>query len=391
MAWLAAAQCVQVVDFTMVLPLGPDLTGPLGIPPSSLALLSTAYATGAALAGLGIAAWIDRSPVDRVARRRQTMVVALVGLALADVAAALSSGLGPLITARLAAGACGGPAAAMGLALLSDVVPEARRGGAMGVVMSANALAAIVGVPFGLVLAQWAGWQAPFFALASGAALVAMVVARGALAPAADALASPSDPTRLGPLAVASYALTFLVVFGSFLIMPNLSAFAQHNLGLARGWLPALYALGGCLGILVVRRVGHLVDVRGASGVGSAAVLTYVAIVLLFVVLPRPVLPVYVGFVLLLATLASRNVVVRTLSSRVPLPEERGRFMSLQSTTQQVAAASGSLGSAAFLGTAADGKLIGMPALGVLSVVVSLAILPLIAWIEQKLGPAERR
>ena len=70
-----------------------------------------------------------------------------------------------LLVARTVAGAFGGVAAAVVLAIVGDVFPDARRGAAIGVIMSAFSVALIAGVPFGLKLEEWYSWHVPFLAL----------------------------------------------------------------------------------------------------------------------------------------------------------------------------------------------------------------------------------
>jgi MFS transporter, DHA1 family, inner membrane transport protein len=51
------------------------------------------------------------------------------------------------------------------LAIIGDIIPNERRASAMGKVMAAFSVASIVGVPFGLTLADWFNWHTPFFTL----------------------------------------------------------------------------------------------------------------------------------------------------------------------------------------------------------------------------------
>src|SRR5471032_2807108 len=53
-----------------------------------------------------------------------------------------------------------------GMAIVGDVFHEKRRGTATGALMSAFALASVVGVPVGLTLGQQFGWHVPFLTLA---------------------------------------------------------------------------------------------------------------------------------------------------------------------------------------------------------------------------------
>ena len=61
----------------------------------------------------------------------------------------------------------GGLAAVTIMTVIGDVFPPEKRGRATGAVMSAFAVASIVGMPIGLLLAEWYGRGAPFVALAA--------------------------------------------------------------------------------------------------------------------------------------------------------------------------------------------------------------------------------
>jgi hypothetical protein len=66
---------------------------------------------------------------------------------------------------------------------------------------------------------------------------------------------------------------------------------------------------------------------------------------------------VFVGF---MASTGFRNVAMSTLASRVPLPAERARFMSIQSAAQHAASAMGAFASSHILATGPGGRLVHM-------------------------------
>src|SRR2546423_1646114 len=74
----------------------------------------------------------------------------------------------------IAAGQFGGPATSIASSIIADVVPQERRGSAMGMVMAAFSVASVLGVPAGLELARHFGWRAPFFAVGGLGALIAI-------------------------------------------------------------------------------------------------------------------------------------------------------------------------------------------------------------------------
>src|SRR5687768_7538784 len=152
---VGAVQFVNILDFMIVMPLGPDFAVALGISSSQLGLIGGAYTAAAAVAGLLGSFFLDRFD------RRSALALSMLGLAAGTFAGAFATGLGSLIAARAIAGAFGGPATSLSLSIVADVVPPERRGKALGAVMGAFAVASVIGVPAGLELARKGGWQLP--------------------------------------------------------------------------------------------------------------------------------------------------------------------------------------------------------------------------------------
>src|SRR6185503_19061770 len=198
------------------------------------------------------------------------LAVTMLGLVIATALGGLAMGFGSLIAARLLAGAFGGPATAVALAIVSDVVPPERRGRAMGAVMTAFSVASILGVPAGLRVGTLFGWRAPFFGVAglglllTFAALFAMPSLTGHKTRARRTSASPPKFDRL---AIASFSNTALTMVGVFAVVPNISTFLQQNLGYPREELDVLYFVGGLATVLTTRAIGSLVDRLGATRV----------------------------------------------------------------------------------------------------------------------------
>ncbi|MDB4986590.1 MAG: mxcK, partial [Myxococcaceae bacterium] len=231
---IGAVQFVNILDFVMVMPLGPDLARELGIPTSNLGWVGGSYTAAAAVSGLVGALFLDRFD------RRKALAVALLGLVIATASGGLAVNLPTLLLARVAAGIFGGPATAISLAIISDAVPVERRGRAMGAVMGAFSLASVLGIPAGLELARVGGWQLPFFAVAGLGAVIALLVlislppftahlTRGVSSPAEDAADALSFLKR--PTFLLSFGATACAMMSGFLIVPNISAYVQLNLG----------------------------------------------------------------------------------------------------------------------------------------------------------------
>lgn len=141
LALVGAVQFINILDFMIVMPLGPDFAVALDIPKHDIPSIGGAYTAAGAAAGLLGSLFLDRFD------RRNALVVCLVGLFIGTAAATWSTGLNSLMAARVLAGMFGGPASSLAMSIVSDVVPPERRGRAMGAVMGMFAAASVLGVP----------------------------------------------------------------------------------------------------------------------------------------------------------------------------------------------------------------------------------------------------
>ncbi|WP_437663830.1 MFS transporter [Sorangium sp. So ce1182] len=385
---VAAVQFVNLLDVMMVMPLGPDLASALGIPASELGLVGGSYTAAAALSGVAGAFFLDRFD------RRRALAVAMLGLVLGTAAGGFATGLPSLLAARMVAGAFAGPATSLSLSIVADVIPPERRGKAMGVVMGAYSFAAVLGVPAGLELARRGGFHVPFFAVAglgvlvAGLAIVLLPSMRGHLGGAAAPGGALRELRALvsRPLVVLSYLATAAVMMASFLIIPNISAYVQHNLGYPRDRLGLLYLAGGALSFVVMRTAGPLLDRLGAfrTSLAGAALLVGVLYAGFHAYVPGlPVIGVFVGF---MTSTTICNISYSTLASKVPLPAERARFASIQSAVQHLSSAIAAFLSARMLRELPDGQLDGMDGVAALAIAFTLAFCPLLLWIERRVA-----
>src|SRR4051812_31221662 len=159
---LAAVQFTTIVDFMIVLPLGPQLMRRLEILPAQFGLVVSGYTFAA-----GATALIASSIVDRFSRRTM-FIFCYAGFLVGTLLCGLAPNYQSLVAARIATGAFGGLLGGISMAIIGDVFPENRRGRATGSLMTGFALASIAGVPLGLFVGTNYGWHIPFIALAIG-------------------------------------------------------------------------------------------------------------------------------------------------------------------------------------------------------------------------------
>lgn len=388
---IGAVQFVNVLDFVMVMPLGPDFAKGLGIASSHIGTIGGSYTAAASVAGLAGGYFLDRYD------RRKALAVCMLGLVVATAAGGLATGLSTLLLARVVAGIFGGPATALSLSIIADLIPVERRGRALGAVMASFSVASVLGVPMALKVAEVGGWRLPFFVVAALGFLVAAAAVfllppvRGHLGAAGSAARAVSVRELLGRTDMQlSYLMTALLMMSGFVIIPNISAYLQQNLGYPRDQLWLIYFAGGIVSFITLRLTGPLVDRYGSFRLGTlgvvlAAVFTFVGFVSYPAWLPIPVL--FMGFMLAMGV---RNVAYNTLTSRVPDNPVRARFMSLQSATQHMAAAVGAFLSSKLLVDLPDGTLGGIALIGWVSIGLSVGVPPVLWVVENRVRAREQ-
>ena len=382
---VGAIQFVNILDFIMVMPLGPDFAIGLGIPAAHLGYIGGSYTAAAAASGLAGSLFLDRFD------RRTALAVAMFGLVIGTLAGGFATSLGTLIAARVVAGLFGGPATSISLSIIADVIPQERRGRALGAVMGAFSVASVLGVPAGLELARHGGWRLPFFAVAgvglvvTAASIFSLPSLRIHLERKKTEVALPFFELFRRPIVLLSLSITATSMISSFILVPNISAYLQYNLGYPRESLWMLYLVGGSLGFFAMRLIGRLVDRFGSFRVGAFGTLCFISVVYFGFIsysTSLPVLGLFVGYML---TSSLRNVPLNTLTSKVPSARERARFMSIQSAVQHFSAAIGAFLSAKMLHELPDHRLDGIT--GIASVSIAAATMfPLLSWmIESRL------
>jgi predicted MFS family arabinose efflux permease len=388
---ISAVQFVNILDFMIVMPLGPDFARELHIPLSNMGFIGGSYTAAAALAGILAARFLDRFD------RRSALAVVMLGLVAGTACAGFARGLAGLMAARVLAGAFGGPATSISLSIIADVVPAQRRGRAMGIVMSAFTLATVAGVPAALELARLGGWRTPFFGVAAlglvvaASAIFAMPRLRLHLATPGEALHPAALRDFLAqPAVLLSLLATVSVMMAAYAIVPNISAYVQGNRGYPRDELGTLFFAGGSVSFVAMRVMGGYIDRLGATAMSALGTVLFASVLGSAFVYEweLPVTLIYVGF---MTSMAFRNITLTTLTTRVPLPHERARFLSLQSAAQHLAAAAGAMISAQLLRERPNHSLAGMPRVATLSIALSVFLPGLLWLVEKQLQARETR
>ena len=379
-ALIAAVQFINILDFMMVMPLGPEFARALAIPLAQLGVIGGSYTAAAALSGLAGALFLDRFD------RRKALAVSMLGLVIGTALGGLATGLSSLVAARVLAGLFGGPATSLSLSIIADVIPPERRGRAMGIVMASFSIASIAGVPLGLELALRGGWQMPFFAVAA-LGLVVAACAIFLLPPMRGHLTLAGPKPRMAnlvrqPLVLTAYATTAVVMMSSFLIIPNIAAYVQGNLGYPREHMSFLYLAGGIVSFFATPLSGRLVDRIGSFRTGTIGAVLLLGILYTGFYDYWPALTVVGIFIGFMLAMSMRNVAFNTLISKVPPPQERAQFMSINSAVQHGAAAAGAFLSSRMLSELPGSRLAGIDRITLVAMGLTLLLPALLRVVE---------
>lgn len=353
---LAAVQFTHLVDFMIVLPLGPHYLRVLDITPQAFGVMVSAYGFAASLSGLLAARVVDRFD------RKRTLLVCYAGFTAGTLLCAVAHDYTLLLIARTVAGGFGGVVASTVLAIVGDAFPYARRGTAMGVVMSSFSVALIAGVPLGLYLANSFGLGAPFGVLGilSLAMLLLAVVGLPSLRGHLDGPDAGEAPglwqVIVHPNHLRAYALMVSLVLGVFMVVPYIATYYVANVGRTEQELPYVYLVGGLTTLLTVTLFGRLADRYGKLRVFRImATFTVVPILVLTNLPPAPLAVAIAVSTLFMVTTSGRMVPAQALITASAAPRYRGSFLSVTASVQQMAS-----GVAAVLG----GWLLGSPGTG---------------------------
>ena len=388
---LALTQFTIIMDFMVMMPLGPQIMRSFQISPSAFATAVSTYSWCSGLSGLLAATYIDRFD------RRRLLLAVYALFALSNLACALATSFPILLIARAFAGITGGVLGSVIMAIVSDVIPAARRGAATGTIMTAFSLAAVAGVPAGILLGAHFGWFAPFILLAALSVLIWIGGMR--IVPTLSEHLAREQPAlssvlpalwRLltNPCYLDAFALTFVVMVSQMLVIPFISPMLVANHGVAPAQLSWLYMAGGAATFFTSRFVGRLADRYGSRRVFRLMVAVSLLPILFVTHLPSlPFIALLLFFPVFMVTVSGRMVPMQALLTTVAGPANRGAFLSTNSALQALGSGCGAWLGGLLLSSNASGNIEGY---GVNGWLATALVLLAAVWISRVKTAAER-
>ena len=337
-ALLAVLQFTVVLDFMVLSPLGAQLMHILHLTTSQFGLAVSGYAFSAGLSGFIAAGFSDKFD------RKKLLLFFYTGFISGTFLCSIAPDYNFLLTARIITGFFGGVISSISYAIISDLFSLQVRGRVMGFVQMAFATSQVMGIPVGLYFANRVGWHAPF-TMITLVSIVEFILILIYMQPINAHLKIQSDRSPfqhlLKTISTRNYLLAFLfstlLVTGGYMLMPFGSAFSVNNLGLSMEQLPLLYFITGIFSMAAGPLIGKFSDVIGKYKVFSLGSLVAIIIILYYCNLGVSPFWIVVALnVALMMGVLSRMISSSALITAIPEPMERGAFMSINSSVQQL-------------------------------------------------------
>ena len=339
-AFLSFIQFTVILDFMVIAPLGAMLMDILHMTPAQFGWAVSAYAFSAGISGLLAAGFADRYD------RKHFLLFFYAGFVIGSLLCGVATDYRFLLVARVVTGLFGGVMASVSLAIVTDLFPYEQRSRVMGFVQMSFAVSQIAGIPLGIYLANTLGWHAPFLLIAAISTCVGVAIVRWMQPVNVHLAAVPArrhSPFRHLAQTLShlhyrkAFITTGLLGIGGFLMMPFSSTFMVNNTALSLAELPLVFMFTGIASIFVLPMVGKISDAFGKFRIFViGTVLASVMVVVFTHLSVTPLWEIVAVNIILFAGILSRMVPATALMTAVPELVDRGAFMSVNASLQQI-------------------------------------------------------
>ena len=378
---LTIIQFTVILDFMVLSPLGPILMKDLNTGTQQFGLLVSVYAFTAFGSGILSAGFADRFD------RKKYLLFFYTGFMAATAFCAIANTYETLLVARILTGLFGGVISSISFAIITDLFKVEVRGRVMGYIQMAFAASQILGIPIGLWLAKHYGWHSSFWMIVGFGIPLGLLIAF-IMQPVNAHLKLKSENKAFQHLLntvknkehLRAFAASILLATGGYIMIPFGSAFSTGNLGLSLEQLPLLFGLTGVSSIVFGPLIGRLSDNVGRFNIFFAGSILATIIVLIYTNLG--ITPFWICSLLnivMFVGITARMVSTSALISVVPKPQDRGAFMSINASFQQLAGGVSSAIAGLIVSKRSDGFIEHYPVLG-LVVTGIMAVSVVLVW-----------
>lgn len=336
---LSVTQFSVILDFMVMSPLGDMLMKSMELKPSQFGLAVSAYAISAGVSGLLTAGFADRYD------RKKLLLFFYAGFIVGTLLCGAANTYWLLLAARVITGLFGGVIGSISMAIITDLFDIHHRGRVMGFAQMGLGASQVLGIPVSLYIANHWGWQSPFLMVA-GLSLFVFILIFLKMQPVRKHLDLQQDKTAFMHLwhtvAKRNYRIGFLAMallsIGGFMMMPFGTAFAVNNLGISNAQLPTLFMVSGIGSLIVMPLLGRLSDKVDKFTLFTIACVWMMVVVVLYTNLAiTPLWQVMAFNIMMIVGIMGRMIPAGALMTAMPEMRDRGAFMSVSSSLQQMA------------------------------------------------------
>ncbi|MFN0274565.1 MAG: MFS transporter [Chitinophagales bacterium] len=371
---LAGVNFTHILDFMIMMPLNPQLSAHFHINQFQFNLLVSSYAISAFASGIVAAFFVDGFD------RKKVLLYGYIGFLAGTLCCALAPTYHLLMLARIVAGLFGGVIGAQVLSIVGDTFSYDRRATAMGYLTAAFSVASVFGVPMGLFLATKTNWHAPFLFVAAVGSVIAILIIRfipsmtkhledGAKRKVSDAFMNVYENKNMQR----ALLLSIVLMIGHFSVIPTIAAYMVHNVGLTKEQLPYIYFCGGLATLVTSPLIGKVADKKGKFPVFAFFALLCAVPVFFITNLP----PVQLGVALSITSVffifvSGRMIPMQAMIASVVTPQQRGGFMSINSSFIQLGSGMAGIISGMIISEDASGKIENYNYVGYLAIAITI-------------------
>jgi len=337
---LATLNFTHILDFIIMVPLSIYLIPGFGISAFQFSMLVASYSVSAFFSGLVVAMHIDKQD------RKRSLIIAYIGFLVGTFACGIANTFILLLGARIIAGIFGGILGAQVFSIVSDLFTYERRGRAMGAIMSAFAVASVVGIPLSLYLTNTfkGNWHIPFLSIGGLGLLLIPFIIRyipnmkwHIKTNGNDSLFGPLIKIMKVPFQRTAIVFSFLFMFGHFLVIPFIPSYLEFNKGFSKEQIPLLLLSGGIASFAAAIYLGRFSDKKGKLPIFLWSLLSSLFLVLILTNMPDMYMGVALGFfAILFMAVTGRIVMAQSMISAVVTTDQRGSFMSVNGGVQHL-------------------------------------------------------
>ena len=339
-AILALTQFTVVLDFMVMSPLGDLLMKSMQLTTKQFGIAVFSYAFSAGISGFLTAGFADSFD------RKKLLLFFYIGFIVGTLFCGLATNFYLLVAARVFTGIFGGVIGSISMAIVSDLFPIEKRGRVMGFLQMGFGASQVLGIPISLYIANHFGWQSPFF-LIVGMAFVIWSFIMLKMKPITKHLEVKNKDTNalqhlVHTIQNRNYRIGFLTTalmsLGGFMIMPWGSVYAINNLHVTQEQLPLLFMIAGVATLLMMPLIGKISDKINKFTIFTFASAWMIIVVVIYANLGATSFAIVVILnVLMMMGVMARMIPSVALVSELPKLQDRGAFMSVNSSLQQMA------------------------------------------------------